>query len=138
MSDMIYNKSSNNKYDDTYSTMNDYSHTFGILDPDTIFLVLILIFVVIYYEKVDCLSNSSVIIFLLVLFIGKSLIHTYVKSNNNVEGLSIISNEALQDLGSALSNGTMTVNKQFCITNGTTTKCLNMNFFNGAGAAPLP
>lgn len=143
MGDMTYNKSSKEK--DKYNNINEStdsnlsSDCFGITHPDTIFLILILVCVVVYYEKVDSLSNSTIIILFLVLFIGKNLIRTYVKYNSDLEeGLSIISNEALQDLGSALSNGTMTVNKQYCVSNGSTTRCLTFDFFNRSGVAPLP
>lgn len=139
MSDEVMN---NDKWINT--NINNSSQSIDSSMADIIFLILILFFVVIYHEKIDSFSNSTLIVGILmmsvlfVLFGGKNNVLSYASSDQNIEGLSIISNEALQNLGYALSNGTMTVNKQFCITNGSATKCLTMDFFNRSGVAPLP
>jgi hypothetical protein len=96
------------------------------------FLLLLMIVVIILRNDIDCAPTSTILVFGIFLFIGKYAIDCYNKHENS-ENFSIISNEAVQNIGNALSNGTMTVNKQYCLTDGANTKCVAWDFFNKYG-----
>lgn len=104
------------------------SNGYYLSDPDLIFLVAILIFVILYRKSIDGMPISTVAIFFLILCLGKRVIDIW--NSDNLEGMAIISNEAIQDLSSAFNGDTMTVTKQYCITGS---KCIDKTVMDKIG-----
>ncbi|VBB18444.1 hypothetical protein YASMINEVIRUS_907 [Yasminevirus sp. GU-2018] len=124
------------KNDDSPKTgLNDVSLSWSY-QADVVFLLMFLIFIVIYRETIDNASNSTVLIGVVVIMIGKKMID-YFDSAKRIEGMAILSNEAIQTINTVINGGTVTVTKQYCIDNNGTVKCLNWNNMFKNGVNPI-
>ena len=133
-----------NLSDDSYNTQhadslktdsNNISLSWSY-QADIVFLLMFLIFVVVYRESIDDASNSTVLIGVVVIMIGKKMID-YFDSAKRIEGMAILSNEAIQNINTIVNGGTVTVSKQYCINNNGTIKCLNWNNMFKNGVNPI-
>lgn len=87
------------------------SNIYYLSDPDLIFLVVILIFVILYRESIDDMPVSTLAIFFLILCTGKRIIDIW--NSDSMEGMSIISNEGIQNLSSIFDGDTLTVGNSY-------------------------
>ena len=100
------------------------------MNKQIISLFFLIIIVFYFRQQINELTLSTIILILLGLTLLSKII-----MNKQIENMSILSNEAIQNISSVFDDGTVTVNKQYCINNNGVVKCINWDFFNKNGTA---
>lgn len=97
-------------------------------------LILILLIIVLFRAQINELSISTILIIVIIFVLSVKIVNYY--KNKYVENMSVLSNEAIQNLSNIFNDGSLTVEKQYCINNNGSVKCIDWDFFNLNGTSP--